>query len=81
MEFSRDELRVLWTAITQFVDNTEEAVDIANDPTYRDNSPEANNMREELEIAKGIRERLDYIFGAYMIIEEIKKHEQRDPVE
>lgn len=62
MDFTRDELFVLWTAVTQFTQNTEEVVISAREEN--DTSPETLKTIQEYETAIQIQDRLDRIFAA-----------------
>jgi hypothetical protein len=57
MNFSHEELMVIWTAVSQFVSNSEEAVEQAQE--HEPTSPETIRITKELKTARRLQDRLD----------------------
>lgn len=60
--FTHDELVILWEAISQYVDNSEEPILIAREE--KPEEPETIRQVEQLDRAKAIRSKLDQYFRA-----------------
>lgn len=61
MNFSHNELRILWEAISQYCDNSVEPKDIAVEE--KPDGHETQKLVEEYETAVGIRSKLDQYFS------------------